>query len=83
MTYKLGGSTLLLGMLVPILGMYGCTSTVVQSDLQCPIRYQPILIPIDLQIRTPEDVLEIAAINQRGFKQNIKDLEAIAACIKQ
>ena len=60
----------------------GCTTTIVQSDLPCPTRYQPILIPEDLQIRTPKDVLEIAAINQRGFKQNIKDLEAIAACIK-
>ena len=63
-----------------LLLLAGCSTTVVQSDLPCPERYDPILIPIDLQIRTPKDVLEIAAINQRGFKQNIKDLEAVAAC---
>ena len=63
-----------------IVCLYGCSTTVVQSDLPCPIRYQPILIPEDLQIRTPKEVIEIVAINQRGFKQNIKDVEAVAAC---
>jgi len=76
-----------LGRLVPLLGMLpiiliGCTTTVVQNDLPCPERYQPILIPEDLQIRTPKEVIEIVAINQRGFKQNIKDVEAVAACEK-
>jgi hypothetical protein len=60
--------------------MSGCTTYAVNPDLECPARYDPILLPEDLQIRTPKEVLEIVAINQRGFKQNIKDVEAVAGC---
>lgn len=68
----------LLVLISPLL--VSCTTTTVLYDGPCPARYQPILVPEDLQIRTPEDVLEIVATNQRGFKQNIKDLEVVSGC---
>ena len=61
-----------LGIIILILGMFGCSSIQPAPPL-CPDRYQPILISRDLQI--PKEAIEIWAVNQRGFKRNIKDLE--------
>jgi hypothetical protein len=68
--------------LLVLIFVSGCGTTIVAYDGPCEPRYQPILIPEDLQIRTPKEVLEIVVTNQRGFKKNIKDAESLSGCGK-
>lgn len=72
-------NVLLASCVIPIL-IGSCGKTVIQPDLPCPPR--PVLagIPDDLQLRTPGDVLVIAAENQLRLKQYAKQLESRANC---
>lgn len=69
----------ILGILIPILGMYGCGYQV-KNDLPCPDRPELMAIPNDLQIQMPPDAIWIVAENQLALKFHIKRLEARLGC---
>ena len=68
--------------LIFLLAMVGCTTTMVGYDGPCPNR--PLLqpIPVELQIEIPPHTSSIIAENQLKLKQHIKDLEALSGCVK-
>jgi len=70
----------LLGILIPLLGMYGCTTTVVQSDVPCPARPHLISITADQQLAMDPQVREIVIVNQVELKVYAKKLEVRAGC---
>ena len=87
-----------------------CTTTMVAYDGPCEPRYQPILSSVEVQRGTTKAIRDLiddetnparalrinliadheerlqkelvrnSALNQRGFKQNIKDAEALSNC---
>ena len=77
MNRKVNRNIPLLGILVPILGMYGCAYPV-KNTLPCPDRPALMDIPVDLQIQMPPEVVWIVAENQLALKAHIKKLEARA-----
>ena len=74
------GNIPILGILIPILGISGCTCFTVKSDLPCPSR--PVLegfVLEDLDSMTDEAQRK-AAQNQIKLKTYAKKLEARAGC---
>ena len=70
----------LLGILIPLLGMYGCTTTVVGSDVPCPAR--PVLSSfnaVELGIMAASTQEKIAS-NQIKLKAYARKLEVRASC---
>ena len=70
----------LLGILVPILGMSGCTTTIVQPILPCPDR--PVLESISVEEQAgmdPSTVFKLGE-NQLKLKTYAKKLEIRAGC---
>jgi len=77
---KCMGNVPKLGTLILILGMFGCTTYSVQSDVPCPSR--PTLTPItpQQQLSIDPQVLEIVIVNQLILKTYAKKLEVRASC---
>ena len=70
----------LLGILVPILGMSGCTKFVVQPTLPCPPR--PVLESISIEEQASMDPSTVFKLgeNQLKLKTYAKKLEVRAGC---
>ena len=58
----------------------GCSTTLVQNDLPCPIRPELTPIPVEMQIEIAPHVVFIIADNQLKLKRHIKDLEILSGC---
>ena len=64
-----------LGMASLLLGMFGCTTVEVMSDVPCP--HRPVLTPITVeqQLAMDSQVLEIVLVNQSNLKRYALKLE--------
>ena len=58
----------------------GCSTTVVQNDLPCPLRPELTPIPVEMQIEIAPHILFIIADNQLKLKRHIKNLEILSGC---
>lgn len=68
--------------LISLLTMAGCTTTMVGYDGPCPIRPELEPISVELQMEIAPHTLMIIAQNQLKLKRHIKDLEALSGCVK-
>ena len=66
--------------LVTYMLLSGCSTTVVQNDLPCPLRPELTPIPAEMQLEIAPHVIQIIADNQLRLKRHIKDLEILSAC---
>ena len=73
---------ILMSILPLFLIMSGCSCFTVKNDAPCPERPDLLSMPVDLQLRTPDDAKFIMGQNQLALKEYAKKLEVRAGCLQ-